>query len=381
MALKWKPYIYNARGHRRALSGLFYAGIAKGLDPRRLCEIGADIAQMSSHDFGQVRTLADALTDCAPDDASVWYFRSQALRLWKQDELAMQACERALAIDPFHLEALAMKGKLLLQIGELGEAESVLRKLEKMAQGLAIVALCECLLRQGKLNETGQLIAEFSRTHPPSAGLLALDCVRCVLADDAERLAGLHQSKLISAKLNGPDLTPLNHALANCLKDNAAMVDEPAGTTTVKGRQAFLNDLLPEPILKEVVALIKQEAERYIADRAEHPYLENLPDELGLTAWAVALDQQGFQESHCHPGGRLSGVYYVDTAKDPECNDGSGALEFWQPPIELAGPIECETNVVQPQNGMILVFPSYFYHRTIPHSGRDGRISIAFDIG
>jgi hypothetical protein len=27
----------------------------------------------------------------------------------------------------------------------------------------------------------------------------------------------------------------------------------------------------------------------------------------------------------------------------------------------------------------MILFPSYFYHRTIPFSGREARISIAFD--
>ncbi|QFT78502.1 putative 2OG-Fe(II) oxygenase [Erythrobacter sp. THAF29] len=381
MALNWKPYIYNAGGHRRALTSLFYAGISQGLDPRKLCEVGADITQLTSHDCKQARILADALTDYAPKDASVWYFRAQALRLGMEDAQALKACDQALAIDPDHVESLAMKGKLLIQLGELEQAERNLRKVAKRSLGMAVAPLCECLIRQGEVDRAGQLISDFSKTHPPSAGLSALECARCLLSGDTESLAQLQQPELISVVSGGPDLATLNHALISSLKNNAAMVEEPASTTTVNGRQAFLNDLLPKRILDEMIALIKQEVERYILEHSDHSYLADLPGELNLTAWAVALDDQGFQSSHCHPGGRLSGVYYVDAAKDLDRMDGSGALEFWRPPKELVGPVECETRLVQPQDGMLLIFPSYFYHRTIPHRGRDGRISIAFDVG
>jgi hypothetical protein len=34
----------------------------------------------------------------------------------------------------------------------------------------------------------------------------------------------------------------------------------------------------------------------------------------------------------------------------------------------------------QPYEGMVVLFPSYFYHRTEPFISDDKRISIAFDI-
>ena len=37
--------------------------------------------------------------------------------------------------------------------------------------------------------------------------------------------------------------------------------------------------------------------------------------------------------------------------------------------------------MVRPEEGMLIVFPSYIYHRTMPYGSDDPRISIAFDIG
>ncbi len=37
------------------------------------------------------------------------------------------------------------------------------------------------------------------------------------------------------------------------------------------------------------------------------------------------------------------------------------------------------TKRIMPQPGMLVLFPAYFYHRTIPFAGKGRRISIAYD--
>jgi hypothetical protein len=36
--------------------------------------------------------------------------------------------------------------------------------------------------------------------------------------------------------------------------------------------------------------------------------------------------------------------------------------------------------MIRPEEGLMLLFPSYMYHRTIPFAGDGTRISIAFDV-
>ena len=36
--------------------------------------------------------------------------------------------------------------------------------------------------------------------------------------------------------------------------------------------------------------------------------------------------------------------------------------------------------LVRPEEGLIVLFPSYFYHRTVPTESADMRVSIAFDV-
>jgi hypothetical protein len=43
-------------------------------------------------------------------------------------------------------------------------------------------------------------------------------------------------------------------------------------------------------------------------------------------------------------------------------------------------PVAPEVRAVQPEEGMMILFPSYFYHRTVPFETGETRISIAFDV-
>jgi len=38
-----------------------------------------------------------------------------------------------------------------------------------------------------------------------------------------------------------------------------------------------------------------------------------------------------------------------------------------------------ELRAIRPREGLMLLFPSYFYHRTVPFSAAEPRVSIAFD--
>ncbi|MEI9996940.1 MAG: putative 2OG-Fe(II) oxygenase [Rhizomicrobium sp.] len=84
---------------------------------------------------------------------------------------------------------------------------------------------------------------------------------------------------------------------------------------------------------------------------------------------------------HGHPGGWISGVYYVDAPRLPGENAYRGAL--------IVGAIDTKqhgfeppwgTRAIEPVPGRLVLFPSYVSHATEP-TGIDGaRISVAFDV-
>jgi hypothetical protein len=58
----------------------------------------------------------------------------------------------------------------------------------------------------------------------------------------------------------------------------------------------------------------------------------------------------------------------------------AGWIEFGRPPEHFHGSVEPEVRAFQPEEGLMLLFPSYFYHRTVPFESAGTRISIAFDV-
>jgi hypothetical protein len=113
-----------------------------------------------------------------------------------------------------------------------------------------------------------------------------------------------------------------------------------------------------------------------------HPFLASPPRRLWVTAWGVVLEAQGHQIAHIHPSAWLSGVYYVQLPAWLAAGEQepAGWIEFGRPPEHFHRKAEPEVRLVQPQEGLMLLFPSYFYHRTIPFEGTGRRISIAFDV-
>ncbi len=93
------------------------------------------------------------------------------------------------------------------------------------------------------------------------------------------------------------------------------------------------------------------------------------------------LRSQGYQHGHIHPSAWISGVYYVSLPPEvrQEKNDDSGWIEFGRAPYYYSIDNTQNVRAVQPEEGMLVLFPSYFYHRTVPFDSDKERVTIAFD--
>lgn len=369
----------NVAGRRKALLSLFQAGLSGGLPAVRLCALAADIHALSPYDTELLGNLANQLVSFAPCDPMVWALQAQSLRMLGHDKQALAACERALELDPTNREAMIAKCNVLLRMDQLEQAEALLREVECISPGIATQALCEFLFQQGKVEQAADVLAALPEAQANETGILALRCIDAISTGESAQLAELHDPNLLVQSDPAPESAQLNERLCDSILGHSELVADPQSTTTVGGGQAYLHQVLEPDLLDQVVALIQSHVGAYVEAHADHPYLRKLPDPLGLNCWAVCLDQTGYQEPHCHPQGRLSGVYYVDVARENTDQPG-GAIEFWRPPANLAGSHHADTIRLQPENGMMLLFPSYYYHGTIPHSGCESRISIAFDV-
>jgi tetratricopeptide (TPR) repeat protein len=99
------------------------------------------------------------------------------------------------------------------------------------------------------------------------------------------------------------------------------------------------------------------------------------------SAWSVRLQPGGFHTSHYHPQGWLSSACYIHLPPAIGSQGGEGWLQFGKPAFPTMPPLEAEY-FLKPEPGLLVLFPSYMWHGTVPFSGNpgDNRLTIAFDV-
>ena len=96
-------------------------------------------------------------------------------------------------------------------------------------------------------------------------------------------------------------------------------------------------------------------------------------------SWSVQLRTQGFHHNHVHPRGWISSACYIDlpaSMDDPRSREG--VLIFAEPGILTTPALHAE-HEIRPEAGMLVLFPSHFWHGTVPFSGERARLTVAFD--
>ena len=104
-----------------------------------------------------------------------------------------------------------------------------------------------------------------------------------------------------------------------------------------------------------------------------------------IEAWANVARAGQYHLVHDHAGSHWSGVYYAATGTPDADARFNGQLELLDPrsgtgmvPLH-AGSFE-ERNMVTPEPGLKVLFPSWLRHHVLPFKGTGERISIAFNV-
>ena len=104
-----------------------------------------------------------------------------------------------------------------------------------------------------------------------------------------------------------------------------------------------------------------------------------------VEGWANLLRQGGYYNVHNHGNSHWSGVYYVTGNPPVPGHPMSGKLEFVDPrPAATMLMLDNLTiygrQLLDPQPGTMVLFPSWLQHQVHPYFGSDERISIAFNV-
>ncbi len=96
-------------------------------------------------------------------------------------------------------------------------------------------------------------------------------------------------------------------------------------------------------------------------------------------SWSVRLHSAGYHTSHVHPRGWISSACYVQLPDSMRASPAEGTLSFGAPGMITTPALPAELSV-RPEVGQLVLFPSYFWHGTLPFHSDQARLTVAFDV-
>ncbi len=96
-------------------------------------------------------------------------------------------------------------------------------------------------------------------------------------------------------------------------------------------------------------------------------------------SWSVWLRPGGHHVDHVHQEGWISSACYIELPGAVRAGRREGWLRFGRPGLVLPQTMASE-HWVQPEPGLVALFPSYMWHGTERFSGDEPRLTVAFDL-
>lgn len=340
-AVKFWPNDAGLRAHRAELlkSLRRYEACAKEareavrLDPGNLGPLAVlAVALHRTGAYGEAAELYRRIIEADPSDPAYYHTLGAALIGAGRGAEAVEVAERWLALEPGHVEALALKGHALQEAGRDAEA-AALFDFDRLVQGGDI----EVPDGYASMAEFNAALEQHILRHPS-------------LATPERHDLRYHHPKLkITDELLAGDTGPVGEL--------------------EKAMHAAVRDYLAK-----------------LPKDSDHPFVANAPEDYKIHAWAALLDRQGNQNQHVHKDGYLSGCYYVrippEVVADAngDIGDIAGGFEVGRPPDEFGCKRAHMIRQYKPHEGLMLLFPAFMYHKTVPFRSDTQRICIAFDV-
>jgi tetratricopeptide (TPR) repeat protein len=363
---------------------------ALGLQPERV-DIHRDLASLLwEMGAGPAATARMEARLQSNPDADLYYAHAEILMRTGRGEAAEAAATAALALDPAHSAAQALRGELRRNAGEPAQAMADLRAAFKTS-GEADCAirhqLVEALLSAGEAAEALEHL-EFEPAAEHLQKHVALKSVawRC-LGDDRYRRFYDYDAFTAKRFIEVPDgfdtIEAFNAALDASLERLHTTKAQPLDQTLFGGTQSpgRLWDEA-DPVIAALGQRLLEAAGRFVADLPddpEHPFLRRKSAHLKLTgAWSVRLRSGGGHVDHVHPAGWISACYYVRVPDGVLAGERAGWLRLGASGVRgLDLPAE---RYVKPEPGAVIFFPSYMWHGVEAFTDPDVRVTAPFDL-
>ncbi len=317
--------------------------------------------------------------------------------LRQADQLARahELLAEALKLAPRSSAVLTSLGVVLDDLGRRAEALGSLRVAVSIApeSTAARTNLAAALLRSGDAAAAREHLDSLLRRFPDDQKLIAYRATALRLLGDAE-YGRLHDyARLVrSYRLEPPhgfaDIGAFNAAFAREVRALHLNSQRPLAQSLRGGSQTDRNLPSELPAVAAFLERIRDPIADYIARLGSdpaHPTDRRRASAFRVSGtWSVQLSPGGFHVNHVHPQGWLSSAYYIELPEGSRPEDAAephsraGWLKFGEPGLTLdACPPD---HFVRPEPGMLVLFPSYLWHGTVPFEKGGRRLTAAFDV-
>lgn len=325
-----------------------------------------------------------------PRELQLRLVAADLLRNAGRPQQALGLLEQGLALAPESAAFLTSIGVLLEDLDRPQQALPYLQAAVARAPASrpARRNLIPTLLRLGApadaLRESAQLLQEL----PDDQQLIAYRATALRLLDDSGYAALHDYPRLVRTYQLAPpagyaDIAAFNAALAREIGPLHRSSQRPLAQSLRGGSQTDRNLPAANPLVAGFLAMIDAPIRDYIARLRDgdtsHPTDRRKSTAFRIAgSWSVQLQPGGFHINHVHPQGWLSSAYYIELPEEVADGSRAGWLKFGEPGMPLAA---CPADhFIRPQPGMLVLFPSYLWHGTVPFETGGRRLTAAFDV-
>ena len=342
------------------------------------------------NDFKNAVIAYRAALELGPRNIYVRLGLARVLLSMGQASEALEQAKEAVAVGPGSADAYAVYASALDALGRTEDALAACRKSALLAPASAGILInhMQLLHRSGDVQTPIRECENFLARHGCNIEVLALLAFLYDEAGDKSARDRILDVRAIQAGRLTPDGYPdtgsFLHELIQAVTAHPTLKDAPENHATRYGKHSA------ELFTGETNVFDKLERQfRTAVD--DYGISSNLPDvpayrqarprRYKLASWAVIMESQGHQVPHIHPSAWVSGVVYLQVPdvveRDVEAH--SGWIEFGLPPESYGARAAPHVHLEKPEPGKFFLFPSYYFHRTIPFQSDMRRICIAFD--
>jgi predicted Zn-dependent protease len=351
----------------------------------------AQLIWMRSGDQGAAMASLRRAHEAHPGDAGLVMLLAKAQQYGGRLDEAYDTLKRAIAnrLEPdFSLEMTASNVAILS--GKPAAAlEHVTRALHvKPGDITAGINGCDAYLGLGQPDLAAELALRLHQIAPLEQQVVARLATAWRLMGDPRYRTLYDYDKLvrpyiIDTPAGWADLTAYLNDLAAALTQLHAFETHPFDQSLRGGSQTSQNlARVKEPAVRAFFQAIDGPIRRYMEEvgpgedilrrRNTHQY------HLSGT-WSVMLRPNGFHIDHTHPAGWLSSACYIELPEAVEKKGREGWIKFGEPGIPTKPEAPAE-HYVRPSPGLLVLFPSYMWHGTVPFGSGRNRLTVAFDV-